>query len=322
MVEILKCLRCGADRLQLNGAGHDGREVVSGSVACRECGLEYKIADGILDALVFTDPTVKAARDAYRRSKSLQSERNPENLARRGHLDQGYLKDTEANFNQMLEGLEPSDGWALDIGAGTGWTTAGLARKGYQTVAVDISADHKLELARHHCVSGLFFERVLADMNHLPFRDGSFSLALSSAALHHSRDLGASLREICRTMVSGGRLELINEPVMGRLEPWLPGRGALEAEEGVLENHYSFASWMESLKAAGLGGRAKFPESIASRLASGDFSRSHKFYRIAKVVACLWSIRVARVILENTLFRPGMSLLGLPLCYSGRKMEE
>jgi SAM-dependent methyltransferase/uncharacterized protein YbaR (Trm112 family) len=321
LVEILKCLRCGAEGLQLKNAGHDGREVVSGSVACRECGLEYKIEDGILDALVFPDPTVAAAREAFRRSKSLRTERSPEDLARRGHLDREYLKDSEANFYQMLEGLEPSNGWAVDIGAGTGWTTAGLAGQGYRAVAVDISADHKLELARHHFVSGFIFDRVLADMNHLPFRDSSFSLVFSSAALHHSSDLRVSLDEISRTTALGGRLELINEPVLGILERFLPGRGHLEAEDGVLENHYSYSVWRKTLKGAGIDGRAKFPESIASRLASGDFSRRHKFYRIAKSLAGLWSIKLARVLLKKVLFQPGISLMGLPLCYSGRKIR-
>ncbi len=322
LVGILKCLRCGAEGLQLKNAEHDGREVASGSVACRRCGLEYKIIDGILDALVFPDPTVAAAREAYRRSKSSRIERSPEDLARRGHLDREYLKDSEANFSQMLEGLGTSDGWALDIGAGTGWTTAGVARKGYRAVALDISADHKLELAKHHFGPGLYFDRVLADMNHLPFRDSSFSLAFSSASLHHSRDLRISLNEISRATALGGRLELINEPVLGILERFLPGRGHLEAEDGVLENHYSYSVWTKTLKGAGFDGRAKFPENIASRLASGDFSKRHKFFRIAKALAGLWSIQVARVLQKKVLFRPGMILLGLPLCYSGRKIRD
>jgi SAM-dependent methyltransferase len=308
--------------MRLNAGKSDGCEVVTGALACGECGLEYSITGGILDALAFPDPVVEAARQAYRRSKVSQSGQSPEGLANRAHLDQGYLRDTEANFRQMLGDLEPSSGWALDIGAGTGWTTAGLARKGFLAVAVDISADNKLELACHHFGSGLYFDRVLADMNRLPFRDRSFTLTLSSAALHHSSDLNISLREISRTMVPGGRLELVNEPARGLLESWLPGRGGLEADEGVLENHHRFGCWMKSLKGAGFTGRVRFPESIASRLAERDFSRQHKFHRMAGMVAGLWGFGPARAVLKKLLFRPGMHLLGLPLCYSGRKSEE
>ncbi len=320
LVEILICLRCGSDDLHLTVKNQNKIEVTTGSVVCRRCGLTYPIENGILDALVFVDPSVSMARLVYKRAKETLSGASPEMLASRGHMDSVYRQDTEANYRELISRLDPGQGWVLDVGAGTCWTTAGLAGRGYRAVAIDISNDNKLELGRQYFNRTIYFDRVLADVNNLPFRPETFILTFASAALHHSRDLASSLAEICRTMESRGRLEIINEPVRGLAEAFQSSAGRLEGPEGVIEKHYSISTWLGLLERSGFRGGCLFPANIRQRLAAGSFTGRHKFHFLAGLIARFYRQRQIKSILEGILFYPGMYLLGLPLIYTGEKV--
>ncbi|MDQ7797315.1 MAG: methyltransferase domain-containing protein [Candidatus Edwardsbacteria bacterium] len=319
LIEILKCLKCGADDLHLIVKSKDDLEITKGLLSCRRCGLTYLIKDGVLNCLVFADPSISAARRAYRRSKEVLGDTPPEMLARRGHMNSAYRQDTEANCRELLFRLDPGQGWALDVGAGTCWTTAGLAGRGYRAVAIDISADNKLELGCQHFDKDVYFDRVLADVNQLPFNNEVFSLAFASAALHHSRDLDSSLAEISRTMASRARLEIINEPVRGLAEAFQKNTGQLEGPEGIVEKHYGISTWIGSLERSGFKGRCRFPANIRERLTADSFTGRHKFHYLAGFIAKLYKYQWAKFILERILFYFGMHLLGLPLIYSGEK---
>lgn len=323
LVEILKCLKCGANDLRLVVKIKDDVEIIRGSVTCRKCGLLYSIKDGILNCLVFSDPLVTAAQKVYRKSKDAleKSKISHKMLAKREHLESNYRYDTETNFRELLARLNIGRGWALDIGAGTCWTTAGLVGKGYRAVAIDISADNKLELGEQHFKADIYFDRVLADINHLPFSNEAFRLAFASAALHHSRDLNASLAEISRTMKIQGRLEIINEPVRGLAEAFQGNTGHLEGPEDVIEKHYGITTWLRSLKKMGFTGRYYFPANIRQRLMTGGFTGRHKFYFWAGIIAKLYKFHSGKFILEKILFYFGMHLFGLPLIYSGEKLS-
>jgi SAM-dependent methyltransferase len=321
LIEVLKCLRCGTDDLHFIIKKKDDLEVTQGSVTCRRCGLTYSIKDGILNCLVYSDSVVRAARRVYEKSKEslVKNDISPQKLAQREHLESNYRHDTVINFNELLLRLNAEQGWALDIGAGTCWTTAGLAGRGYRPVAIDISADNKLELGRQHFDKDIYFDRVLADVNHLPFRPEVFSLAFASAALHHSRNLDLSLSQIFRTMKSLGRLEIANEPVRGLAEAFQTNIGHLEGPDDVIEKHYGIRTWMKALERAGFAGRYLFPDNIRQRLATGGFIGRHKFYYLAGFTAKLYKFPWAKFILERILFYSGMHLFGLPLIYTGEK---
>lgn len=321
LVEILKCLKCGTDDLYLIVKNKNDLEITQGSVTCRKCGLSYFIKDGILNCLVFSDPLVLAARRVYEKSKEILDRSNisPQQLAKREHLESDYRYDTEANYREFLLRLGAGRDWALDIGAGTCWTTAGLAGRGYRAVAIDISADNKLELGRQHFNQDIYFDRALADVNHLPFRQEAFILAFASAALHHSRDLDLSLSQISRTMKSQGRLEIINEPVRGLAEAFQRNTGHLEGPDDVIEKHYGIRTWMKAMERAGFAGRYIFPDNIRLRLATGGFSGRHKFYYLAWFTTKIYKFQWTKIILERILFYFGMYLFGLPLIYTGEK---
>lgn len=90
----------------------------------------------------------------------------------------------------------------LDVGAGTGVSTAELARSGADAVGVDLSlgmlgAGRRI---RPHV------PLVAGDALRLPFRDVAFDAVTISFALRNVVDAGAALRELARVTRPGGRL--------------------------------------------------------------------------------------------------------------------
>jgi demethylmenaquinone methyltransferase / 2-methoxy-6-polyprenyl-1,4-benzoquinol methylase len=110
--------------------------------------------------------------------------------------DRGWRKATR----EALE-LRPGDR-VLDVGAGTGVSTAEHARSGAYAVGVDISLGML-------CAGRRIRPRVpllAGDALRLPFRDGSFDAVTISFALRNVVDAGAALRELGRVTRPGGRL--------------------------------------------------------------------------------------------------------------------
>ncbi|WP_067194639.1 class I SAM-dependent methyltransferase [Microbacterium sp. XT11] len=97
----------------------------------------------------------------------------------------------------------------LDLGAGTGSSSASLARSGAQVVAADFSPGMLAEGRRRHgSIRNLSF--VQADAENLPFADDEFDAVTMSYALRNVHDPKRALRELFRVTKPGGRL-VINE---------------------------------------------------------------------------------------------------------------
>lgn len=319
LLEILQCPSCSQSDWRLESLMENDREVRRGSVVCQACRHVFPINNGILDCLVGAHPWIESARRSYQRSKfSTANKWSPEQLARREHLESTYTSDSRINFAQLIDRLPPGDGWALDLGAGTGWTTSRIAALGYRGIALDISADNKLELGECFFDRNIYFDRILADMNRLPFKTRSLSLAAASAAIHHSYDLKGAVREISRTLTPGGRLELANEPVKGLAEAFLP-RPAIE-DEDVKESSYSLAAWRNALNISGLESTVYFPQSIRLRLEKKDFNPRHKFLFAATLVSKLAG-SAPGLLFGSLSLKLGHLLFGLPLSLSARKVK-
>lgn len=102
-----------------------------------------------------------------------------------------------------------SGGIIVDIGTGPGVVPCRLAGElPYATiVGLDLSPSMVLLASRrarsHSNPSQLTF--LIGDVSHLPLKTGSLPLVISSMSLHHWRDAGKGLREICRCLKPGGR---------------------------------------------------------------------------------------------------------------------
>jgi demethylmenaquinone methyltransferase/2-methoxy-6-polyprenyl-1,4-benzoquinol methylase len=98
-------------------------------------------------------------------------------------------------------GLRPDDR-VLDVGAGTGVSTAELARSGAYAVGVDLS----LGMLRAGRRIRPDVPLLAGDALRLPFRDGSFDAVTISFALRNVVDTRAALGELARVTRPGGRL--------------------------------------------------------------------------------------------------------------------
>jgi SAM-dependent methyltransferase len=103
----------------------------------------------------------------------------------------------------------------LDLGAGRGWAAKEFAKRGCRVVALDVVADENVGLGRakaimdHH---GVYFDRIIADGENLPFLAEKFDLVFCAAALHHSSNLSLLLQNVQKVLKPNGRLCAMNEP--------------------------------------------------------------------------------------------------------------
>jgi len=121
----------------------------------------------------------------------------------------------ERHVLPRLEARHGSGFRALDIGAGNGWLSYRLALNGLRPVAVDLCSNawDGLQAASHYAsVLPEFFSRVEAEMNHLPFEDAQFDVAVYNASFHYSTDYERTLREAIRCLRPGGTILIVDSP--------------------------------------------------------------------------------------------------------------
>lgn len=141
----------------------------------------------------------------------------------------------ERHVLRALEARHASGLDVLDIGAGNGWMSYRLALRGHRPVAVDLQINLLDGLgAAHHYLAVLPhpFLRFQSEMDHLPFADGQFDVALFNAALHYATDYHRTLSEALRCLRPDGHLIVLDSPVYQREESGLAMRN---------ERHQQFA---------------------------------------------------------------------------------
>ena len=105
----------------------------------------------------------------------------------------------------------------LDLGCGTGWTSAFFARRGYRVTGQDIAPD-MLEYAERNRVryQAQNLDFVLSDYESLNFAE-PFDCAVFYDSLHHAVDERAALQSAYRALRPGGML-ITHEPGAGHAE--------------------------------------------------------------------------------------------------------
>jgi len=114
---------------------------------------------------------------------------------------------------RMLDGeLDGRD--AIELGCGTAYVSAWLARRGARVVGID-NSPAQLETARRlQAEHGLEVELILGDAEHVPYPDASFDFAISEYGASIWCDPYAWIPEASRLLRPGGRLRfLVNSPL-------------------------------------------------------------------------------------------------------------
>lgn len=116
-----------------------------------------------------------------------------------------YTEETEYLTRDIGNRVLEDANLALDMGCGSGVLTLELLKKGIRTISLDAtSRSLKLtdEVARRH---GYSSERVLADAQHLPFRESCFDLAIALSVIEHLPDDILGFKESARVTKLGKR---------------------------------------------------------------------------------------------------------------------
>jgi SAM-dependent methyltransferase len=151
-----------------------------------------------------------------------------------------------------------------ELGCGTAFLSASLARAGAHPVAVDLSAA-QLDTARrcqhrHHVV----FPLLEADVGHVPLRSGAFDLVVSEYGAAPWREPNVWLAEAARLLRPRGRLVFLTHSVTIAL--CVPEHGGVAGDQllraqrdvacvawpgGGIEHHPSHSDWIRLLRING-----------------------------------------------------------------------
>lgn len=179
----------------------------------------------------------------------------------------GQFDVPDAELGALPPSVEGLD--AIELGCGTAYMAAGLARMGARPVGVDISPA-QLETARRlQDEFDLHFPLHLGNAEDLPFPDASFDLAISEYGASIWCDPYRWVPEAARVLRPGGRLVfLVNSlllmlctpvdateetPVSERLERPQFGLHRVEwPDTEAVEFHLSHGDWIRLLRESGL----------------------------------------------------------------------
>jgi SAM-dependent methyltransferase len=122
-------------------------------------------------------------------------------LRRRASAYTGASTAIDARVPLVAAVVEARPTRVLEVGAGWGELAEWIAREtGAEVVVTDLSP-HMVELSRARGLAAS-----IADVQELPFADGSFDVVVAAWMLYHVPDLDRGLAEIARVLRPGGRL--------------------------------------------------------------------------------------------------------------------
>jgi SAM-dependent methyltransferase len=151
-----------------------------------------------------------------------------------------------------------------ELGCGTAFLSAALARSGARPVGVDLSPEQLATARRCQDRHGLRFPLIEATAECVPLRGGRFDLVVSEYGAAPWCEPGAWLREAARLLRAGGRLVFLTNSIVSAL--CVPTEGGFAGERllrgqvqvarvewpgGGLEHHPSHGDWIALLGQTG-----------------------------------------------------------------------
>jgi SAM-dependent methyltransferase/uncharacterized protein YbaR (Trm112 family) len=232
LLEVLHCPRCRCG-LRLEVEEESPREVVTGFLECSgPVPHRYQIRRGVVQMAAGFDHAAVKKELEYLDGTYAGDARLTDPAMIGGFPDSlPLLWPRTANFGRdfsalldLLPPMAPSS-WVLDVGTAACWTSRLLSQRGGRVIALDVSESdyYGLNAAdtqfRTH---GVYFERILESMTHLPFRDESLDCITFNASFHHTPDLDRTLAECHRTLKPGGAIGMVNESMVSLKHRYFP----------------------------------------------------------------------------------------------------
>jgi 2-polyprenyl-3-methyl-5-hydroxy-6-metoxy-1,4-benzoquinol methylase len=114
--------------------------------------------------------------------------------------------DLERRVEVVFQDLLPEDlqgKCLLDAGCGTGWFSLRATQRGAKVTSIDVGLN-LLEQVSSKCST----RRMVGDICHLGFADGSFDIVVSSEVIEHVPEPRKAVAELARVLKPGGLLAL------------------------------------------------------------------------------------------------------------------
>ena len=274
LLSTLQCLNCLKSEWDLDIASSNEREIRDGCLRCHSCHTTYIINEGILNMLRELPEEVaheKEHAESFGYLKTEDGESHPINrqtIQRFRHLflalpqgngssifkPGGSFDNQAGNAERFFKTIEMLDltgkEKVLELGASFGWGSWRFAQHGCEVVALDVS-NYLMASDLYFAEDGSYFERVMADMNNLPFANDSFDLIFSHSVIHHCKDLGKLFSEFHRVLRPKGRIVALHECAFGIFEN-KSGAALQDAiHEGFNENAYTLPQWKKGARHGG-----------------------------------------------------------------------
>jgi SAM-dependent methyltransferase len=124
----------------------------------------------------------------------------------------GFLESELHMLPDDLAGLD-----AIELGCGTGYVSAWMARRGARVVGIDNSAKQLATAAAFQREHGLAFPLIHGNAERVPLPDASFDFAISEYGAVLWADPEAWVPEAARLLRPGGRLHVLTNSVISIL---------------------------------------------------------------------------------------------------------
>ena len=199
--------------------------VLSGELTCEQCSTAFAMVDGIyrflvpercaeIQSFLFQYRLVRE-RDGYRSYTADEYRRLP---IIQGDSPQAEVwKVRRESYDRLLSLMNGQPLSILDLGAGNGWLSHCLAKRGHQLMAVDWLDDEHDGLGAYHNYP-VQYTCVQADFDALPFRPGQFDAVIFNASLHYSNNIERTLSHACNMLKPNGRIYVMDSPTFASNE--------------------------------------------------------------------------------------------------------
>ena len=127
----------------------------------------------------------------------------------------GIWQIPEADVGVLPSDLDGKD--TIELGCGTGYVSAWLARRGARAVGIDLSSEQLATARRLQHEHGLYFPLHEGNAEELPFEDGSFDLAISEYGASIWADPYRWIPEAARVLRPGGALIFLTSGTLAML---------------------------------------------------------------------------------------------------------
>jgi len=312
----LLCLSCGNQALLL---------IDQEKIACNECKETYVFTHNVLDALNSPSAaTISELKGMAIESNIKEEDYNSfkirkhekisglaEKLEATKNDPSNYYLQTQMNFEQALAEIgDYSNKKVLEIGSCFDYYFLNdFKNKNCDCYAVNIHFDVNDDERYQY-----WPKKIIADMNQLPFKNGSFDIVIISATSHHSVTPDVLVSEINRVLVKGGHCLMINDPTWGIIKNLGgPDNTVAFRESHINENEYPIWRYNKMFRSNGFQYKQLFSHFYDDKLTNMEISPKTRFSLIAKAIKFFWKFSFLRFIIRTKLLWFAQAITGFPM---------